>query len=466
MEEDDSSKKKNEPFRSFQMPTSNQQVDNPTEITEEIPNEDHRRSQDLVIELPSRTLGSPLEDSVKIDMPRTQTPTPKRVNFSPMPSPYDEKYRSSPSSSTSKERTSFKNLIPKLSFKFRNTPVDIEKAAMLALGASSSGTQESYSATRTFSISKFFSPRRDTAASVPITPVSHSNPESMHGGNASPQSLYVTKRGVQAAIPRSRSVPMFDKDGKPVDPPGGIFRVVPTTPRVSEAASPVADDSEDDDEDIPEEEAVCRICFIELGEGSDTLKMECSCKGELALAHRECAVKWFSIKGNKICEVCKQEVKNLPVTLLRIQNPEARGMQGHTPQEVAFRYRIWQDIPVLVIVSMLSYFCFLEQLLVTKMGSGAIAISLPFSCILGLLASMTSTTMASLTGSLINPDRYICRVWDHYVRELNLHRATPVEEVATIFLRHGAENANSRTSHTGTGNCYSSSADKLTFPEC
>ncbi|KAL9273265.1 hypothetical protein AKJ16_DCAP27805, partial [Drosera capensis] len=68
---------------------------------------------------------------------------------------------------------------------------------MLALGASSSGTQESYSATRTFSISKFFSPRRDTAASVPITPVSHSNPESMHGGNASPQSLYVTKRGVQ-----------------------------------------------------------------------------------------------------------------------------------------------------------------------------------------------------------------------------------------------------------------------------
>ncbi|GMP84730.1 hypothetical protein CsSME_00038145 [Camellia sinensis var. sinensis] len=51
------------------------------------------------------------------------------------------------------------------------------------------------------------------------------------------------------------------------------------------------------------------------------------------------------------------------------------------------------DVPVLVIVSMLAYLCFLEQLLVTKMGSGAIAISLPFSCMLGLLASMTSTTM-------------------------------------------------------------------------
>ena len=50
-------------------------------------------------------------------------------------------------------------------------------------------------------------------------------------------------------------------------------------------------------------------------------------------------------------------------------------------------------MPVLVIVSMLAYFCFLEQLLVEKMGTGAIAVSLPFSCVLGLLSSMTSSTM-------------------------------------------------------------------------
>ncbi|RDY13700.1 Mediator of RNA polymerase II transcription subunit 15a, partial [Mucuna pruriens] len=64
-----------------------------------------------------------------------------------------------------------------------------------------------------------------------------------------------------------------------------------------------------------EEEADCRICLLEL-RGADTLKKECSCKGELALVHQECAVKWFSIKGNRTCDVCKREVRNLPVSIV------------------------------------------------------------------------------------------------------------------------------------------------------
>ncbi|XP_061345801.1 uncharacterized protein LOC133291538 isoform X2 [Gastrolobium bilobum] len=176
-----------------------------------------------------------------------------------------------------------------------------------------------------------------------------------------------------------------------------MFRIVPTTPPLAESIidttstkyPPEYTVENEDSEDIPEEEAVCRICLIELREVANTLKIECSCKGELALAHQECAVKWFSIKGNRTCDVCKQEVQNLPVTLLRVPSDRELNLIGSRDQ----LNRYWQIVSILVIINTLAYFCFLEQLLVTNMGSGAIAISLPFSCVLGLLASATSSTM-------------------------------------------------------------------------
>ncbi|CAK9276652.1 unnamed protein product [Sphagnum jensenii] len=151
------------------------------------------------------------------------------------------------------------------------------------------------------------------------------------------------------------------------------------------------------DREISEEQAVCRICMDDLTEEyGETLKMECSCRGEMALAHRECALKWFSIKGNRTCDVCGREVSNLPVTVVRLPN-ESTGSSRVTGQQPVSQDlgRLWQDVPVLVMISMLAYFCFLEQLLVGKLGSGAIVIALPFSCILGFLAAIVASNFVA-----------------------------------------------------------------------
>ncbi|KAG6631755.1 hypothetical protein CIPAW_13G112400 [Carya illinoinensis] len=261
-------------------------------------------------------------------------------------------------------------------------------------------------------------------SSLPVTPVAHSNPESAHSGSIGGP-LSSSRKGPRLQISRSLSVPVNNKE-RSLRRMDSFFRVIPSTPRVKEGdlllnASPTsdADNNDHDGEDIPEEEAVCRICLVELCEGGETLKMECSCKGELALAHQECAVKWFSIKGNKTCDVCKQEVKNLPVTLLRIQSIRTRNTGGNRVLADVQGYRVWQEVPVLVIISMLAYFCFLEQLLVGNMGTGAIAISLPFSCVLGLLSSMTSSTMGSFASSFVNSASNIC--WDRCCNEWKLY---------------------------------------------
>ncbi|KAJ8542186.1 hypothetical protein K7X08_017052 [Anisodus acutangulus] len=371
-------------------PVPLEKVGESSEIVEELQLSERQMQQNPPLEVTERTIDRQTEDFVRIYMSPSPIHTPKRVILSPSPSPSHVKVNGSPGPSLSRAKSSIKSLLPKLSFKFRNRTTDIEKAAMLALGASPS-TQDKHSIFRPLSVKRIFTPKMKRTSSLPVTPIEHSNPESIHGGyeNAAFDSF---KAGVHP-IPRSHSVPELIKDGglKQMDYIGSsIYRVVPSTPRVPRHDVTSLDTTPTVSTDITQEDAVCRICFVELGEGSKTLKMECSCKGELALAHQECAIKWFSIKGNKICDVCNEEVRNLPVTLLRIQSTN-RG--GNEAQVGSVRYRVWQDVPVLVIVSMLAYFCFLEQLLVTRMGSGAIAISLPFSCILGLLASMTATTM-------------------------------------------------------------------------
>lgn len=66
---------------------------------------------------------------------------------------------------------------------------------------------------------------------------------------------------------------------------------------------------------------VCLICLETLASddfaSGRAISLECKCRGELALRHRDCAVKWAQVKddgrgGVPICELCKHPVRNLP----------------------------------------------------------------------------------------------------------------------------------------------------------
>ncbi|XP_042500693.1 probable E3 ubiquitin-protein ligase MARCHF10 isoform X2 [Macadamia integrifolia] len=342
-----------------------------------------RRPNISSLQIPTRSLEDSLPISTEIDIPSTSSQSSTKSGLPPR-------------SGTAKFKPSIRSLLPQRSTKNKGLSQDTPP---------SEGSLDKPSTSKSFSLTKVFSlssAKRTT--SLPITPVVNSSAECRQERNLD-DSLNITKSKVHRHITRSLSVPANSKTRslRRTDSMGVVVRVISGTPPPTtiDDTSPndgVADvEMEHAEKDIREEEAVCRICLVGLGEGGETLKMECSCKGDLALAHKECAVKWFSIKGNKTCDICKQDVRNLPVTLLRIQNAQAVSRQPPTvpQQDEGPPYRFWHDVPILVMVSMLAYFCFLEQLLVSALGSRALAISLPFSCALGLLSSMIASTMVS-----------------------------------------------------------------------
>ncbi|KAF1898392.1 hypothetical protein Lal_00042084 [Lupinus albus] len=261
-----------------------------TEITEEQPSrqqQQHGRRKNLILEIPTKNLDEAKENIFRINTP------PKGEIFSPLSTSNDF-----PGPSIKNKSTVKTALIPKLGLKFHMSS-DIEKASSLAL-EEGSPPRKNPTISRTLSLTKFISTTSgNKMSSLPITSIAQSNSKSTHEGNIAYSATSV-KKGQELPIHRSRSVPVLTKLRN--TSVGSMFRVVPTTPRftgsiaTTSMKSPPDDTVEnEDEEDIPEEEAVCRICLIELGEGGDILKMECSCKGELALAHQECAVKWFNI---------------------------------------------------------------------------------------------------------------------------------------------------------------------------
>ncbi|KAL0028755.1 hypothetical protein WJX79_005101 [Trebouxia sp. C0005] len=61
---------------------------------------------------------------------------------------------------------------------------------------------------------------------------------------------------------------------------------------------------------------VCLICLENLTpedfEAGEAIQLECECRGDLALRHHSCAIKWAHVKGDNVCDICKQPIKNLP----------------------------------------------------------------------------------------------------------------------------------------------------------
>ncbi|XP_038903076.1 uncharacterized protein LOC120089760 isoform X2 [Benincasa hispida] len=313
----------------------------------------------------------------------------KRVAFSPLSSPSFSNAAFSQGASPSESKSNPESIGTSMNSQYANLRSDVEMSPILPCEVSRVVASQRPRISRSLSLTKLFNPKLKREADLG---------SSYEGSIIEPP--IPTRDLAQRSMHRSYSVPLIREDGS-VLLHGNIVRPIPISPQIGKeiVMTPFKSPTHHNDKNIDtgehiSEEAVCRVCLIELGNGPETFKMECNCKGELALAHQECAIKWFSTKGNRICDVCRQEVQNLPIELLRVHAVQTYNFQGSGTNSVAVtRYRVWQDVPFLVIINMLAYFGFLEQLLAHKMGSSALAISLPFSCIFGLLASMTAATM-------------------------------------------------------------------------
>ncbi|XP_020590210.1 uncharacterized protein LOC110031381 [Phalaenopsis equestris] len=69
------------------------------------------------------------------------------------------------------------------------------------------------------------------------------------------------------------------------------------------------------EENVQKSETDCRICHLSLEiysqDSGGPMVLGCSCKHDLASAHKQCAETWFKLKGNRTCEICGLTAKNV-----------------------------------------------------------------------------------------------------------------------------------------------------------
>ena len=91
---------------------------------------------------------------------------------------------------------------------------------------------------------------------------------------------------------------------------------------------------------------VCLICLEPLSpsdfESGEAISLDCGCRGDLAMRHRECAITWSQVKddgrgGLPQCELCRKPVKNLP-ELPRREPPPAQPTSASVPVMIEESY--------------------------------------------------------------------------------------------------------------------------------
>ncbi|KAF5453626.1 hypothetical protein F2P56_028518 [Juglans regia] len=93
----------------------------------------------------------------------------------------------------------------------------------------------------------------------------------------------------------------------------------------------------------------CRICHLSFDaanlESGVPIELGCSCKDDLAAAHKQCAEAWFKIKGNKTCEICgsiAHNVAGVNDTELMVQWDETNDATATAPMHQTESRRFWQ----------------------------------------------------------------------------------------------------------------------------
>ncbi|KAL9162121.1 hypothetical protein ABFS82_07G068400 [Erythranthe guttata] len=92
---------------------------------------------------------------------------------------------------------------------------------------------------------------------------------------------------------------------------------------------------------IPKDEAICRFCFNVYRH--NMLQKKCKCK--FSMIHRTCEVEWTKKHGNNKCEVCEQDIENIPITVS--WDPLSSTTRTCKKELIKSKKRFW-----------INYFCF------------------------------------------------------------------------------------------------------------